>query len=208
MNHEQCKLVSAILPTWRSVYLAWERHMRTIKPLAFEQPSQWGMLWGKGAFMSFLAEDKSYPARQTDEVWEAFNPLRVSVCVREFIRAALWGKLGVHARVFVLSGTRMRLVCGPEETLDHALRMCRMYMVVKYVMRGRLKRSARAVQLFGRLAVVETHTLWYFGHHCCLVVGFDALGIWHFWMFTLFHPFPLFCTHLLPISTTSTLFLG
>ena len=46
--------------------------------------------------------------------------------------------------------------------------------------RGRLKRSARAVQLFGLLAVVETHTLWYFGHHCCLVVGFDALGIWHF----------------------------
>ena len=28
---------------------------------------------------------------------------------------------------------------------------------------GRLKRSARAVQLFGRLAVVETHTFWYFG---------------------------------------------
>ena len=65
-----------------------------------------------------------------------------------------------------------------------------------------------AVQLFGRLAVVETHTLWYFGHHLCLVVGFDALGIWHFWMFTLFHPFLLFCTHFLPISTTSTLFLG
>ena len=38
-------------------------------------------------------------------------------------------------------------------------------------------RSARTVQLFGCLAVVETHTLWYFGHHCCLVVGFDALGI-------------------------------
>ena len=31
----------------------------------------------------------------------------------------------------------------------------------------------------------------YFGHHCCLVVGFDALGIWHFWIFTLFHPFLL-----------------
>ena len=27
--------------------------------------------------------------------------------------------------------------------------------------RGRLKRSARAVQLFGRLAVLETHTLRY-----------------------------------------------
>ena len=44
--------------------------------------------------------------------------------------------------------------------------------------------SARAVQLFGclvqlfeRVAVAETHTLWYFGHHCCLVLGFDALGI-------------------------------
>ena len=49
-----------------------------------------------------------------------------------------------------------------------------------FTMRGRLKRSVRAVQLFGRLAIVETHTLWYFGHHCCLVVGFDALGIWHF----------------------------
>ena len=73
---------------------------------------------------------------------------------------------------------------------------------------GCLKRSARAVQLFRRPAVVETHNLWYFGHHCCLVVGFDALGIWHFWMFTLFHPFLPFCTHFLPISTTSTLFLG
>ena len=74
--------------------------------------------------------------------------------------------------------------------------------------RGRLKRSVRAVQLFGCLAVVETHTFWYFGHHCCLAVGFDAFGIWHFWMFTLFHPFLLFCTHFLPISTTSILFLG
>ena len=61
--------------------------------------------------------------------------------------------------------------------------------------RGRLKRSARAVQPFGRLVAVETHTLWCFGHHCCLVVGFDALGIWHFQMFTLFHPFLPFCTH-------------
>ena len=80
----------------------------------------------------------------------------------------------------------------------------------RYLLFG-LRRSARAVhtvQLFGRLAVVETHTLWYFGHHCCLVVGFDALGIWHFWMFTLFHPFLPFCTQFLPISTTSTLFLG
>ena len=61
---------------------------------------------------------------------------------------------------------------------------------------GRVKRSARAVQLFGRVAVVETHTLWYFGHHCSLIVGFDALGMWHFWMFTLFHPFLLFCRRL------------
>ena len=59
-------------------------------------------------------------------------------------------------------------------------------------MRAQCAHSARAVQLFGRLAVVETHTLWYFGHHCCLVVGFDASGIWHFWMFTRFHPFLLF----------------
>ena len=90
-----------------------------------------------------------------------------------------------------------------------------MYLDMPVLMRGggglqggRLKRSARAVQLFGRLAVAEAHTLWYFGHHCCLVVGFDALGIWHFWMFTLFHPFLLFCTHFLPISTISTFFLG
>ena len=75
-------------------------------------------------------------------------------------------------------------------------------------MRGHLKRSARTVQLFGRLAVVETHTLWYFGHHCCLIVGFDALGLWHFWIFTLFHPFLPFCAHALLISTTPTLFLG
>ena len=81
--------------------------------------------------------------------------------------------------------------------------------ITNFVPRGRLKHSARAVQLVGRLAIVETHTLWYFGHHCCLVVGFDALGIWHFRMFTVFHPFLLFFAHIfLLISTTSTLLLG
>ena len=78
----------------------------------------------------------------------------------------------------------------------------------KLGLRGRLKRNVRAMQLFGCLATVETHTLWYFGHHCSLIVRFDALGICHFWMFTLFHPFLLFCTIFFPVSTTSTLFLG
>ena len=56
--------------------------------------------------------------------------------------------------------------------------------------------AVRAVQRFGRLAAVETHTLWYLGHHCWLVVGFDALGIWHFWISTLFLPFcTLFFVH-------------
>ena len=68
--------------------------------------------------------------------------------------------------------------------------------------------AARAVQLFARVAAVEIHTLWYFGHYCCLVIGFDAMGIWHFWVFTLFHVFLPFCTLFLLISTTSTLFLG
>ena len=36
--------------------------------------------------------------------------------------------------------------------------------------RGHIKCSACAVQPFGRLAVVETHTSWHFGHHCCLIV--------------------------------------
>ena len=44
-------------------------------------------------------------------------------------------------------------------------------------------------------AIVETRILWYFRHHCCLIVGFDALWIWHFWIFTMFHPFLPFCTH-------------
>ena len=34
-------------------------------------------------------------------------------------------------------------------------------MTVNLLSRGRLKRSARAVQLFGRLAVLETHTFRY-----------------------------------------------
>ena len=33
---------------------------------------------------------------------------------------------------------------------------------------GCTKRSARAVQLFGRLAVLEPHTLRYYGRYCCL----------------------------------------
>ena len=89
------------------------------------------------------------------------------------------------------------LKLGPLSEWPPCLRLC-----------GGALSAVRALQLFGRPAVVETHTLWYFGHHCCLVAGFDALGIWHFWMFTLFHPFLLFSTHYLPISTTSTLFLG
>ena len=95
---------------------------------------------------------------------------------------------------------------GPHLVVPVCVFVCAGVLVC--IVRGRLKRSARAVQLFGLLAVVETHTLWYFGHHCCLVVGFDALGIWHFWIFTLFHPFLLFCTQFLPISTASTLLLG
>ena len=46
--------------------------------------------------------------------------------------------------------------------------------------------ALRAQCNYGRLAEVGTHSLWYFGHHC-LVVGFDALGMRHCWMFTLFH---------------------
>ena len=93
-------------------------------------------------------------------------------------------------------------------------RLCRvpvLYLFLDNVSRmpkGRLKCSAHVVQLFGLEAQIETYILWYFGHHCCLVVGFDALGIWHFWIFTLFHPFLLFCTHFFPISTTPTLFLS
>ena len=41
-------------------------------------------------------------------------------------------------------------------------------------------------------AVVETNVLCYFGHHCCLVVGFDALGIWHFLEFYSFSPISTF----------------
>ena len=58
-----------------------------------------------------------------------------------------------------------------------------------------------AVQLFGRVAVVETHTLWYFGHHCCLVEqvlmhwGYGIFGcspyFTHFYLFAhIFYPFP------------------
>ena len=64
--------------------------------------------------------------------------------------------------------------------------------------RGRLKCSARAVQLFGRLAVVETHTLWYQGDPYYLITRILVLllhRIWHFWGFTHspphFHQFSL-----------------
>ena len=53
--------------------------------------------------------------------------------------------------------------------------------------------NARTMQLFGRLAVVEAHTLWYFGHHCCLVVGFDCIG-------------DLAFLHVHPVSPISTFF--
>ena len=50
---------------------------------------------------------------------------------------------------------------------------------------GLLERSVYALQLFGHLAVVETHSLWYFGHHCCLGIIADMA----FWIFARFHPF-------------------
>ena len=103
------------------------------------------MLWGKGVFLSFLAEDRSYPARQTDEVWEAFNHLKVCVSVREFIPASPWGKLCVHARIFVLLGTHP--VCGLEETLDHALRMCRLYTAVRCIMSAHLPNGIHGVSV-------------------------------------------------------------
>ena len=65
-------------------------------------------------------------------------------------------------------------------------------------MRG-LNRSACAVPLFGHVVVLETHTLWYTVHHCCLTAGLDAsstLGIWHFPPVSpISTPFDTFCAH-------------
>ena len=57
---------------------------------------------------------------------------------------------------------------------------------------GRLRRSAHVVQLFGRLAVVETHTLWYKGHHYCLITRIWVLLCLAFFGF---HPFPPIFTY-------------
>ena len=96
-----------------------------------------------------------------------------------------------------MCGSRRYFVKPDVETLQHTRIPC-------LALPGwRLKRSARAVQLFGRLAAVEAHTLWYLGHHSCLVVGSDVSGIWLFWIFTLFQPFPPFCPHFLLVFTTS-----
>ena len=51
--------------------------------------------------------------------------------------------------------------------------------------------SVRAVRLFWHLAILETHTLWYKGHHCCLITRILVLllhRIRHFWGFTHFTP--------------------
>ena len=87
--------------------------------------------------------------------------------------------------VAALAEERETLVCDSKVVVDHSNKHHSSGGALSALHTG----SASVVQLFGRPAVVETHTLWYFGHHCCLVVGFGALGIWHFWLFTLFHPF-------------------
>ena len=60
------------------------------------------------------------------------RPVRVST--REFMRASLRGKLCVHARVFVLFGTRVCTIFGLDESLNHALRKCQLYTIVRHVM--------------------------------------------------------------------------
>ena len=60
----------------------------------------------------------------------------------------IWDKYGVGKNIANCSKNPQYL---PEYARCHMLR----------TLWGRLKRSARAVQLFGRLAVLETHTLRY-----------------------------------------------
>ena len=73
MHHEHSRRVQRIPPTWRPVSLTGQCSMQAIKPLLFEQPSQWGLMWGRGVFLSFLAGDREYPARQGEDVWGALG---------------------------------------------------------------------------------------------------------------------------------------
>ena len=79
MHHEHSSRVRGIPPTWRPVYLTGQRSVQATKRLPFEQRLQWGQLWGTGVYPSFSAEDREYPARQGEDVWEAFSRLNVPV---------------------------------------------------------------------------------------------------------------------------------
>ena len=115
MVEQNARMIRAFPAIRRPVYVRGKSLMTLVRPGPFDQPTQWYLLWGKGFFSQFWAPDLSYQSRQSPEVWADFLELRMGPETKELVRVCLSNKLSVHSRIFVLSGTKVCLLCGADE---------------------------------------------------------------------------------------------
>ena len=125
-----------------------------VQPTDWSRPSPWLAAWGKSDSLARLSANPHTETRESPRVWGLVWRSKLFPSLHDFVYHAKWKKVRVAERLSPWTQDSSCPLCRSVETLHHALGDYLFH-------RGRLKRSARAVQLFGRLAVLETHTLRY-----------------------------------------------
>ena len=114
-----------LAPTWRPVYL--ERVGQIVSSyqavLDYKVPElgAWAASLSSRRMLLYMQHRRRHPARQTPEVWRAFQRLFPPRWDKDFIRRCLWKKLPVGTRMERLGGK----VCSLDskvETHEHVLR--------------------------------------------------------------------------------------
>ena len=97
----------------------------------YHVPSFW-CDWGKKRLAQYLSTSVSAEPRQQPSVWSAFSKIRGPRLFKDFVRAALWGKLPVGSRLntWLNDGGYCPFHCVAE-TIPHALAECLFLPVAK-----------------------------------------------------------------------------
>ena len=119
-------LYDCIAPTWQGVYL--EGVHRLLSPPPAAQPQyvgpelgRWVHNWVTRKMLLYMQHKRRHEPRQPPEVWQTFGQLFLPKCDRDFVRRALWRKLGTRMERL---GGKLCPLDGRAEDHEHVLRHC------------------------------------------------------------------------------------
>ena len=94
------------------------------------QADVWVGSWGKSVVLKSVAPEPHIPLRESRETWAAFLRAKLPPQICEFVYAALWCKLKVHARLEERIKLHTCPLCGCKETILHTWTQCRFMPLV------------------------------------------------------------------------------